>query len=260
MPKGVSAELARFAEELADASREILGPAGKRRPDVEIKADASPVTVTDRAIETRLREMIVERYPEHGILGEEHGALNPDAEFVWAIDPIDGTLAFVAGVPVYGTLIGLAHEGEPVFGVIDHPATSDRWVGGPGLGARWNGVGVRTRRCASLAEAFLTSSNPDLYTSEELATFNRVRDAVQLTLYGGSCYSYGLLAGGRTDIALDSGLDIFDILAVAAVLEGAGGVLSDWGGGRIDLSFRGDIVAAGDAGVHAEALRILGAH
>lgn len=257
MPKPLSAELAQFAEELADASRAILGPAGNRRPSVEIKTDASPVTETDRAVETRLREMIVERYPEHGILGEEHGALNPDAEFVWAIDPIDGTLAFVAGVPVYGTLIGLAHEGEPVFGVIDHPATSDRWVGGPGLGARWNGIDVRTRPCASLGQAFLTTSNPDLYTAAELATFNRVRDAAQLTLYGGSCYSYGLLAGGRTDLAIDSGLDVFDILAVAAVLEGAGGVLSDWEGKRIDLHWRGRIVAAGDASIHRQALRLL---
>lgn len=257
MSEPVSAALASFAEELADASGKILGPAGNRRPEVEIKADASPVTETDKAVELRLREMIVERYPEHGILGEEHGALNPDAEFVWALDPIDGTLAFVAGVPVYGTLIGLAHQGEPVFGVIDHPATSDRWVGGPGFGARWNGTEVSTRPCASLDRAFLTTSNPDLYTPAELAAFNRVRDTAQFTLYGGSCYSYGLLAGGRTDLAIDSGLDIFDIFAVAAVLEGAGGVLSDWDGKRIDLDWRGRIVAAGNAGIHAEALSLL---
>lgn len=241
----------------ADASRAILGPAGKASPDVELKSDASPVTETDRLIEQSLRDRIADRYPGHGILGEEHGSSNLDADLVWVIDPIDGTLAFVAGVPVYGTLIGLAHEGRPVLGVIDHPATGDRWVGGAGRGSTWNGRPVHARRCASISQAFLTTSNRDLLNASEQVAFQRLRDAAELTLYGASCYAYGLLASGRTDIGIDSGLEIFDALAPAAVIQGAGGIITDWTGGAIEIGWKGQMIACGDTAVHSQALSIL---
>lgn len=249
--------LAGFAQELADASRAILGPAGRERPVTDIKADASLVTAFDRAIEQRLREMIEARYPAHGVLGEEHGSHNPDAEFVWVLDPIDGTGPFVGGMPVYGTLIGLAQAGEPVLGVIDHPRTDDRWLGGLGLATTWNGRAVRTRRGVALADAMLTSSSPDFFDEDEWRRFRRLRGEVQWALYGGSCYAYGLMAGGRTDVAVDCNLDIHDILACAAVITAAGGIVTDWLGEPIRVGWRGRVLAAADRELHARALAIL---
>ena len=257
MAHPLTKELKLFVSELADASRKILGRARALIPKVEVKSDASPVTETDLLIERTLRDMIADRYPDHGILGEEHGSSNEAAEYVWVIDPIDGTLAFVAGVPVYGTLIGLAHNGRPLFGVIDHPATQDRWLGGPERGSTWNGKPIQIRSCADIGQAFLTTSNPDLLAPDELTAFLRLREKVQLTLYGASCYAYGLVASGRTDIGIDGGFDIFDMCAPAAVIQGAGGVVTDWNGAPIDLNWKGRVVAAGDRDIHRKALAIL---
>lgn len=252
-------DLAAFAERLADASRQILGPAAAELPEVEIKADASPVTETDRAIEARLRDMIGEGFPAHGVLGEEFGSERLDAEFVWVLDPIDGTAPFIAGIPVYGTLIGLAQRGKPLLGIIDHPATDDRWVGMAGQATTRNGQPVRTRRCPDIATAFTTNSNPDFLSPDERARFERVRSRVRCTQYGGSCYAYGLLAAGRTDLALDAGLDIFDILAIVPVIEGAGGLITDWAGDPIEIGWQGRVIAAGDPALHREVLALLGA-
>jgi histidinol phosphatase-like enzyme (inositol monophosphatase family) len=251
------AEFVAFAEGLADASREILLAVASQVPEVGIKSDVSLVTATDRAVEARLREMIEARFPEHGVLGEELGQRDVDAEFVWVLDPIDGTAPFVAGLPVYGTLIGLAHGGRPVLGVIDHPATDDRWLGVVGEGTRRNGARQRTRACANLETAFATNSSPDFLAPEEKERFERLRASVRYMQYGGSCYAYGLLASGRTDIALDAGFDIFDVLAVAAVIEAAGGIVTDWDGSAIDLSWQGRVVAAGDPRRHGDALALL---
>ncbi len=250
-------EFVEFAEGLADASGKILLAADSQAPEVTIKADASLVTETDRAVEARLCEMIGDRYPGHGIIGEELGRREAEAEFVWVLDPIDGTAPFVAGLPVYGTLIGLARGGRPLIGIIDHPATDDRWLGVVGEGTRRNGAAQRTRACAGLETAFATNSNPDFLMPEEHARFERVRKRVRYMQYGGSCYAYGLLAFGRTDIALDGGLEIHDVLAVAAVIEAAGGTITDWDGNGIDLSWRGRVVAAGDSDRHAEVLALL---
>lgn len=248
------AEFTRFAEELANQSSAILKAAAQTAPAVELKSDKSYVTATDKAIETRLREMIDGRYPDHGVLGEEHGSRDLDAEFVWVLDPIDGTAPFVAGIPVYGTLIGLARNGRPWLGVIDHPASGDRWVGVSGGWASHNGRPVRTRRCASLESALMTNSNPDFFTPQERARFDKLRAQVTYTQYGGSCFAYGVMASGRTDLGADGGLDAFDIFAPAAVIEGAGGVVTDWTGEPIDLDWRGLVLAAGDPDIHTEAL------
>lgn len=251
------AEFAAFAERLADTSRRMLLAVASQVPEVDLKADASLVTAADRAVEARLREMIEARYPEHGIIGEELGRRDVDAEFVWVLDPIDGTAQFIAGLPVYGTLIGLAERGRPILGVIDSPATGERWTGIAGVGTRRNGVPQRTRACAGLETAFATNSNPDFLNPEERERFERVRARVRYMQYGGSCYAYGLLASGRTDIALDGGLDIYDILAVAVVIEAAGGIVTDWDGNEIDLSWHGRVVASGDPARHRDALALL---
>ena len=257
MSEEFTSQMVRFAERLADESRAILKEVADDPPDVTIKADASYVTETDKRIETRLREIIDAEHPEHGILGEEHGARDLGAEYVWVLDPIDGTAPFIAGIPVYGTLIGLARHGKPWLGVIDHPATSDRWTGVSAEWATFNGQPIRTRPCADFGPALMTCSNADFFAPDQRAAFNTLRSRVRYTQYGGSCYAYGVLASGRTDLAVDGGLDPFDIFAPAAVIEGAGGIITDWSGDRFTLNWRGLVVAAGDRGLHARALALL---
>lgn len=257
MAANLTDRLTAFAEELAEESRSILREAAGKIPVVDIKSDLSYVTDTDRRVEERLRQMIERNFPDHGILGEEFGARNLDAEYVWVLDPIDGTAPFVAGIPVYGTLIGVARRGRPWIGVIDHPATADRWVGVSGERATLNGMPIRTRACADLAPALITNSNPDFFRPAERAAFDALRQQVRYTQYGGSCYAYGVLASGRTDLAIDGGLDTFDIFAPAAVIEGAGGIVTDWSGEGITLDWKDLVLAAGDRALHARALSVL---
>lgn len=253
-------ELVAFAESLAEEARSILREANTMPTEIRYKADASPVTDLDRRIEAQIRTRIDDRYPEHGILGEEHGSRDLDADLVWVIDPIDGTAPFIAGIPVYGTLIGLAHHGRPYVGVIDHPATDDRWIGVAGRFARHNGKAVRTRRCDLLAEAFMTNSNPDFLNDDEMRAFAALKSQVRYVQYGGSCYAYAMLASGRTDIGLDANFDPFDVFAPAAVIEGAGGMVTDWSGKPIDLEWSGQILAAGCAEMHERAVSVLAGH
>lgn len=253
------ADLVRFAEEMADASRAILEAAMAAAPTVEIKADRSLVTMLDKAVEQRLRAMIEARYPAHGIQGEEFGSKNRGAEHVWVLDPIDGTGPFVAGVPVFGTLIGLARTGWPLVGVADHPATRERWVGAAGEPSRHNGRPVKTRRGVSLAAAMLSTSSPDFYAPEQWDRFCRLRRKVSWAVYGGSCFAYAQLASGRIDLSVDSSMDVYDILPLAPIIAGAGGLVTDWAGKPIDLDWRGSVLAAGDPVLHAQALEILAA-
>jgi inositol-phosphate phosphatase/L-galactose 1-phosphate phosphatase/histidinol-phosphatase len=246
-----------FAETLANQSRKMLLAVKNHVPEIDIKSDASFVTTTDKAVETALRAMIQEAYPDHGILGEEFDNVNIDADFVWVLDPIDGTAAFVAGIPVYGTLIGLAWHKQPYIGVIDHPVTSDRWTGVAGTMATHNGIDIRVRPCASIETAYATCSNADFMTDAERVRFDVLRKRAQYVQYGGSCYSYGVLASGRTDLAIDSGLDSFDIYAPAAIIQGAGGYVTDWNGDPLALDMAGHVLAAGDKSRLDEAVVIL---
>jgi histidinol phosphatase-like enzyme (inositol monophosphatase family) len=250
-------ELVVFIEDLADVSRSMLHAVANEAPTVSIKSDSSYVTDTDKAIETRLRALIEQRYPGHGIMGEEFGSHDLDAEYVWVLDPIDGTAPFVAGIPVYGSLIGLARGGVPWLGVIEHPATHERWLGIAGERSFFNGKPIRTRSLESVDDALMTCSNPDFFTPSERRCFDRLRGAVRYTQYGGSCYAYGVLASGRTDIAIDGGLDPVDIFASAAVITGAGGTVSDWNGNPITLDWHGLVVASGDQSVHNRTLELL---
>ncbi|MGE5827264.1 MAG: inositol monophosphatase family protein [Micromonosporaceae bacterium] len=254
-----AAELIRFAEHLANESRDHLERAAEAT-GIAVKADKSFVTETDRAIEARLRELIAATYPHHGIWGEEYGGHHLDAEIVWVLDPIDGTAPFIAGIPVYGTLIGVSRFGAPWIGVADYPATDDRWVGLDGAFATRNGVAVRTRRCFDLGTALMTCSSPDFFRPEEHDIFATVRDAVQFTLYGASSFAYALLASGKTDLAVDGRLKSHDVFAPAAVIGGAGGVVTDWSGAELKLGAQTQIVAAGDAVLHREVLALLGHH
>lgn len=231
---------------MADTSREMLTIAATAAPTVDIKADASFVTDTDKAIEKKLREMIADAFPDHGILGEEFENSNLDAEFVWVLDPIDGTAPYIAGIPVYGTLIGLAWNGSPYVGVMDHPVTSDRWVGVVYEFARRNNQSIKVRPCADLSGAYITCSNPDFMSETDFARFTTLRKQAAYVQYGGSCFAYGMLASGRTDLAIDSKYEPFDVFANAAVILGAGGHMTDWHGNDITLDWSGNVLAAGD--------------
>lgn len=246
-----------FAEHLADTSRGLLLEAANHLPEVTLKPDASYVTATDRAIEQVLRARILERFPEHGIMGEELGNHRLEADFVWVLDPIDGTAPFIAGLPVYGTLIGLAWQGRPFLGVIDQAATATRWVGVSGRFAQCNGQAVTVRACSALENAFVTCSNPDFMNPPAQARFQCIREKAQYIQYGGSCYAYGVLASGRTDLAIDSGLDPVDVYACAAVIEGAGGVMTDWQGQPLSFDMDKNVIAAGDRARLEEAITLL---
>jgi histidinol phosphatase-like enzyme (inositol monophosphatase family) len=249
--------LTTFAVRLADESRRMLSAATTGPTRVEAKTDNSFVTEVDRAIEGRLRELIADEFPGHGVLGEEFGTSNLDADLVWVLDPVDGTAAFVAGIPVYGTLVALSRDGRPWLGILDYPATGDRWVGVAGTYALRNGSPVRTRPCPSLADALLTCSNPDFFPPPEQQALGRVRDRARYTLYGASSYAFGLLASGRTDLSVDYGLKPYDVFAPAAVISGAGGLMTDWTGDDLGLETRGTVLAAGDRSLHATARALL---
>lgn len=246
-----------FAKKLANNSRAMLLSASRKLPEVTIKEDASFVTTTDKAIERKMRDMIFSEFPDHGIFGEEFENINTDADFVWVIDPIDGTAAFVSGIPVYGTLIALAWKGKPFIGIIDHPLTDDRWIGVNHTCAFHNDKPIKTRSCNTLSSAYVTCSNSDFMSPVQLVKFTSVKREVSYVQYGGSCFSYGVLASGRSDLAIDAGLDAFDIYACAAVIQGAGGIVTSWNGTELSFDMDGTVLAAGDKGLYREVVEQL---
>ena len=242
-----------FARLLSDTAHAMLKPAALLRPEVQVKADRSFVTALDAQIETRLRELITQRYPHHGILGEEQGAQDADAEAVWILDPIDGTAPFVAGVPVFGTLIALAVDRVPVIGIMDLPVTNQRFEGVADRTTTLNGAAVRTRPCDDLGRAILSTSNPDFFSRAEAPALDTLRQRTAWRIYGGCCMSYGLLAAGRTDVAIDTGFKVWDYAPFRPIVEGAGGVITDWQGRALTLDSGAQVLAAGDAARHHEA-------
>jgi myo-inositol-1(or 4)-monophosphatase len=217
--------------ELAAESGAFIRPLyGHRALAVESKADQSPVTAADRGAEELMRGMIRKRYPEHGIIGEEFGSENADAEFVWVLDPIDGTKSFISGVPLWGTLIGLLHEGQPVLGCIHQPVLAQLLIG-DGETTMLNGRVTRMRPCRSLAEAtLLTSDTLNLGKYQNGAAADRLASQVKLYRTWGDCYGYLLLASGLADIMLDPIMNPWDIAALVPVIRGAGGVITNWQG------------------------------
>lgn len=247
-----------LAERLVEASGAIVRRYFRSGLVVADKADLSPVTAADREAESVIRAILEATRPDDGIIGEEYGQKNVDAEYVWVIDPIDGTKAFITGRPTFGTLVGLLYQGKPVLGVIDQPVLGDRWVGATGHGATFNGVATRVRACAGLAAATLSATTPEMFvTTEDVKAFKRVAASVRMTVYGGDCYAYGLLASGFQDLVIEASLNFYDFAALAPVLTGAGGQITDWQGRALDLYSDGRVVAAGDPRLHAEALALL---
>jgi inositol-phosphate phosphatase/L-galactose 1-phosphate phosphatase/histidinol-phosphatase len=246
-----------LAHRMADASGSILRSYFRSDIRAYDKADATPVTIADREVESRLREMIEAEFPEHGIVGEEFTALREDASHVWVIDPIDGTSGFITGKPLFGTLIGCVWEGTPLFGLIDHPILGERWVGGAGLPTTCNGERVRVRACAALSEAMLYATTPHMFVGADAYAFENLCEAVKQPQYGADCYAYAMLATGFVDLVVEAGMKPCDFCALAPVVLAAGGIMSDWQGKPLGLESDGRVIAAGDERVHAQALKIL---
>jgi len=247
-----------LALRLADAAGEVIRPYFRKPIAVIDKPDLTPVTAADRAAEETMRGLIEARFPEHGILGEEFGRAREDAEFIWTLDPIDGTKSFISGVPLFGTLIALTRDRRPIVGVIDQPISRERWVGASGRQTTLNGAAIRCRPCPVLAAATLFTTTPDMFKGEDAASFARVSAAVKLTRFGADCYAYGLLAAGFVDLVLEANLKPYDFCAMVPIVEGAGGVASDWRGRSLDLASDGRILVAGDRRAHGAALALLG--
>ncbi|MCK0530446.1 histidinol-phosphatase [Sphingobium agri] len=236
-----------LAHRLADAAAAAIRPFFRARYDTEFKSDKSPVTEADRAAEAAIRAILEKERPQDGIIGEEYGATREDAERVWILDPIDGTRSFIAGRPIFGTLIALTQAGWPTIGIIDQPIAKERWAGMMGQPTTFNGAAVTTRRCRSLEEAILASTGPQYFPGCTGEHFSRLAGQCRDTVWGGDCYNYGLIASGHVDIVVEAGLKLHDIAALVPVVEGAGGRMCDWAGDPITAESDGRVIALGDA-------------
>lgn len=244
---------AALAHRLADVARPITLGHFRRGVGWDVKADSSPVTVADREAEAAMRRLIGEAFPDHGILGEEYGAERLDARRVWVLDPIDGTKSFVTGKPLFGTLIALLEDGKPIVGVIDMPALDERFVGVRGLPSTCNGAPISVRPCAGLSQAWLYATSPQMFSGANLDDFERLRTGCYAAVWGADLYAYALLARGRVDLVCEASLQPYDYCAVVPVIEGAGGIVTDWQGRPLGLASDGRVIAAGDASLHATA-------
>ena len=253
----VDPAMAQLAQRLADASGPIIKRYFRTPMSVDDKDDASPVTIADKQAEEAIRAILLRECPSHGILGEEFGNERIDADYVWVIDPIDGTKAFITGIPIFGTLIALCHKGVPVLGVIDQPISGERWVGIAGHGATLNSKPIRTRSCDALSKAYLYATSPSMFRGAEMPAFERLAGKVKLARYGGDCYAYALVAMGFADIVVECQLKPFDYCALVPVIQGAGGTISDWRGAPLDLKSDGHVLACGDKRSHQAAMAVL---
>ena len=248
-----------LAEMLAEAAGHAIRPWFRRPFLVETKADFSPVTAADKEAEAAIRRLLQQYRPDDGVIGEEYGDDRPDADRVWVLDPIDGTRAFIAGRPLFGTLIALVERGTPVLGVLDQCIIRDRWMAAPGQHTTLNGARVHVRRCAEISHARIGTTSPQAFRAGDLPRFERVRSAALDTLYGGDCHNYGLVAAGHLDAVVESGLKIHDWAALVPIITGAGGVITDWQGRPLTPASDGTVIAAGDpalAAAIAEALAL----
>ena len=250
-------ELRQFAETLADAAAAAIMPYFRAPLPVQHKGGKvyDPVTLADQAAEQVMRDLIRSTYPDHGIIGEEHGNVESRSGLTWVLDPIDGTRAFITGMPLWGTLIALNNGTRPILGVMNQPYTRERFVGTP-QGAWCNGKALSTRACDSLSSARLMCTSPQIFdNAKQLAAFNAIADDVQLVRYGGDCYAYCMLASGHVDAVIEAGLQTYDVQALIPIIEGAGGVMTAWDGG--DAQHGGPVVAAGDPVLHAQLVQRL---
>jgi len=245
-----------LAEQLADVARRIVREHFRAPLAIERKPDGTPVTVADRDIEMQMRRVIRAAFPGHAVRGEEFAA-EGSGEFTWVLDPIDGTKSFVSGYPLFGSLIALERQGRPVLGVIEAPVLGERWVGAEGRGTLFNGKPARTRDCRALGAAVLYTTTPDTFDGAERARFEALSARTALRRFGGDCYLYGMLASGFCDLVIESRLKPHDFMALAPIVTGAGGLISDWEGAPLGAGSDGRVVAASTESLWRETLEIL---
>ena len=236
------------ANAAADVAGAVIRPFFRAGIVTDQKADRSPVTIADRTAERAMRAVLSERFPDHGVLGEEFGLDRPEAESRWVLDPIDGTRAFITGRPVFGTLIALLQNGRPILGVIDQPVTGERWIGVTGRPTVFRGPfggAAGCRPCPLLSEAELSCTSPDMLGADT-PRWERLRQGVRRASWGGDCYAYGLLALGHLDIIAESDMKPWDWAALVPVIEGAGGRVTDWNGQTLRAEGDGRVLAVGD--------------
>jgi inositol-phosphate phosphatase / L-galactose 1-phosphate phosphatase / histidinol-phosphatase len=237
-----------LAGRLADAAGAAIRPFFRAEFTHESKGDASPVTEADRAAEAAIRAILDVECPNDAIVGEEYGTKDGTSGRTWVLDPIDGTVSFMAGRPIFGTLIALLHDAWPVLGIIDQCISGERWVGAAGRETTLNGKNIRTRSCRDLKNAVLASTGPqyfDDHSGEHFMTL-AAKTAHKRMVWGGDCYNYGLLAAGQVDLVVESGLKLHDFAALIPIVEGAGGMMCDWNGEPLHAGSEGDIIALGD--------------
>jgi len=255
---------AALANRLADAAGAAIRPLFRGEWSEERKADRTFVTEADRAAEAAMRAILEAERPDDGIVGEEYGTRNESAGRQWVLDPIDGTTSFIAGRPIFGTLVALAKSGWPVLGVIDQPIARERWVGRIGEGTTFNGRPARVAPCKDLSDAVLATTSPHQFAGADVDAFMGVAKAVaeRKIVYGGDCYNYGLVASGHVDIVIEAGLQLHDYAALVPVVEGAGGTMSDWQGNPLDAgSAEKDgcrVIALGDPARLEDVLEAMG--
>ncbi|MBB4198587.1 histidinol-phosphatase [Rhodoblastus sphagnicola] len=255
-----------FVERLATVSGEAIMPFFRTAfalEDKNVGGVFDPVTEADRAAETAMRRLIGQTFPSHGLIGEEFGSREAESEYVWVLDPIDGTKSFISGLPMWGTLIGLLHKGVPCYGMMNQPFTRERFFG-DGRAAYWtghNGGGEKTTRrlrvrpCLGLDRATIMTTSPKLIPEKLRPRYEALEEKTRLSRYGGDCYAYCMLAAGQIDLVVEAGLNVYDIVALIPIIEGAGGIVTSWDGG--DPAQGGAVIAAGDKRVHEEALEML---
>ncbi|MCO5731874.1 histidinol-phosphatase [Rhizobium sp. SSA_523] len=249
-----------FFDQLADAAREQTLPRFRTGTSItnKLAGGFDPVTEADQAAELAIRDLVSARFPAHGLLGEEHESFGLDREHVWVIDPIDGTRAFIAGIPVWGTLIGFYQNGRGHMGMMDQPFTGERffadgsrsWYRGPD-GERQ----IHVRDCGRLADAILFTTSPHIFAPDELRRYRAVEETVRLFRYGVDCYAYAMLAAGHVDLVIENGLKPYDVGALIPLIEQAGGIITTWDGDRPEQG--GNIIAAGSRAVYDEARALL---
>jgi len=252
MPAHDIPHLLAFADTLADAARDAILPFFRAEHGVTDKGGGrfDPVTDADRAAERAMLALIETEFPDHGVLGEEYGERASRSGYQWILDPIDGTRAFISGLPAWGVLIGLYYENRPLIGVMDQPFTQERyrgWMAGANTTTSAGTHKLKTRACASLPDATISTTSPDLFDGDEAKAWSGVRETARLVRYGYDCYAYSMIAAGHIDGVVESGLKTFDIAALIPILTGAGGGVCSWDGS--DASQGGRVLAYGDARV-----------
>jgi myo-inositol-1(or 4)-monophosphatase len=255
-------ELDRFlaaAEAAADVAGAVVRPFFRSKVLVDTKSDRTPVTIADRTAERAMRAVLAERFPDHGVLGEEFGLDRPEARLRWVLDPIDGTRAFVSGRTTFGTLIALMDREMPVVGVIDQPVTGERWVGALGRATVFRGALGGTpgsRPCPSLADAELSCTSPEMLGTD-MPRWQRLANAVRRNYWGGDCYAFGLLAIGQIDVITEATMNLWDWAALVPVVEGAGGRITDWSGQVLRPGGDGRVLAVGDPALLPQIVAVL---